>query len=134
MRFAAAWLGLLALAGAQALGHHSLSGVYERSQDTMLEGAVSGFRFINPHPVLVIEVSREDGGRESWELEMDNRRELVNIGITAGTFAAGERVLVRGSLALTRERAMYLWRLDRPADGFWYQQRGGTPSAGTTKP
>jgi hypothetical protein len=29
---------------------------------------------------------------------------------------------------------MYLWRLDRPADGFWYEQRGSTPFAGISKP
>ncbi len=130
MRSRVAWLALLAAAGTPALGHHSLNGVYERSPNTALEGTVAEFRFINPHPVLVIEVSREDGSRESWELEMDNRRELTGIGITAESFTPGERVLVRGSKALTREQAMYLRRLDRPADGFWYEQRGSTPYAG----
>jgi hypothetical protein len=134
MRSTAAWLLPLAAVATPALGHHSLYGVYERSQDTPLEGTVAEFRFVNPHPVLVIEVSRDDGSRESWELEMDNRRELSGIGITAETFTTGERVLVRGSMSLTRERAMYLWRLDRPADGFWYEQRGGTPYAGVSKP
>jgi hypothetical protein len=134
MRSKAAWFSLLAAVGTPAVGHHSLAGVYERSQDTALDGTVAEFRFINPHPVLVIEIGREDGSRESWELEMDNRRELVGIGITAGSFAPGQRVLVRGSLSLTRERAIYLWRLDRPADGYWYEQRGGTPYAGHSKP
>jgi Family of unknown function (DUF6152) len=126
----AAWLATLATVGTPALGHHSLYGVYERSEDTSLEGTVTEFRFVNPHPVLVIEIGREDGSRESWELEMDNRRELAGIGITASSFPPGDRVLVRGSVALTRERAMYLWRLDRPADEFWYEQRGSTPYAG----
>jgi len=130
MRSTATWLALLATVGTPALGHHSLYGVYGREQDTPLEGNVVEFRFINPHPVLVIEVGQDDGSRESWELEMDNRRELVGIGITAETFAPGERVVVEGSLSLTRESAMYLWRLDRPADGFWYEQRGSTPHAG----
>lgn len=134
MRGTAAWLPILAAVAMPAFGHHSLAGVYERSRETPLEGSVVEFRFINPHPVLVIEVSREDGSREPWELEMDNRRELVGIGITAESFVPGERVLVRGSLSLTRERAIYLWRLDRPADGFWYEQRGGTPHAGSSKP
>lgn len=130
MRSTAAWLPILAAAATPALGHHSLYGAYERSEDTALEGAVVEFRFINPHPFLVIEVSREDGSRETWELEMDNRRELAGLGITAQSFAPGERVVVRGSLSLTRDRAIYLWRLDRPADGFWYEQRGSTPYAG----
>jgi hypothetical protein len=42
----------------------------------------------------VIEVSRENGSREPWELEMD-RRELAGIGITAESFQSGDAVLVR---------------------------------------
>lgn len=150
MRFTAAWLSLLALAGAQlpALAHHSLNGVYERSANTVLEGTVREFRYVNPHPVLVIDVAvagdegdESDGDRPdgavitaSWELEMDNRGELSRIGISAETFTPGERVLVRGSRALNGGRALYLRRLDRPADGFWYEQRGSTPYAGVAKP
>lgn len=134
MRVAAAWLSILTLPGSPALGHHSLYGVYERASDTALEGAVREFRYVNPHPVLVIDVRGADGATESWALEMDNRGELTRIGFSAGTFAAGERVLVRGSRALNGERSLYLWRLDRPADGFWYEQRGSTPFAGISKP
>ena len=133
MRRTAAWLAILAAVGTPALGHHSLYGVYERSQDTPLDGTVVEFRFINPHPVLVIEVRREDGSRESWELEMDNRRELAGIGISAASFMPGDRVVAKGSLSLTRGQALYLWRLDRPADGFWYEQRGSTPYVGVSK-
>jgi hypothetical protein len=65
----------------------------------MIASAVSSntpvtFRFINLHPFLVIEVSRENGSREPWELEMD-RRELAGIGITAESFQPGDAVLVR---------------------------------------
>lgn len=83
--------------------------------------------------MLVIEVSREDGSRESWELEMDNRRELSGIGMSAESFMPGDRVVAKGSLSLTRGQALYLWRLDRPSDGFWYEQRGSTPYVGVSK-
>lgn len=134
MRFAASWLPILSMLGAPALGHHSLYGVYERASDTALEGTVREFRYVNPHPVLVIGVRGADGATESWALEMDNRGELARIGLGAGSFAPGERVLVRGSRALNGDRSLYLWRLDRPADGFWYEQRGSTPFAGISKP
>jgi hypothetical protein len=79
---------------------------------------------------------RTDGAviTASWELEMDNRGELSRIGLSAETFKPGERVLVRGSRAQSGGRALYLRRLDRPADGFWYEQRGSTPYAGVAKP
>jgi hypothetical protein len=114
--------------------------VYERSSNTVLEGTVREFRYVNPHPVLVIDVAvagdeadAEPADVEPWQLEMDNRGELSRIGLSAETFTPGERVLVRGSRALNGGRALYLRRLDRPADGFWYEQRGSTPYAGVSK-
>jgi hypothetical protein len=130
MRTRAVWLLLPALSGAPASAHHSFYGVYAPERDTAVEGVVTGFRFVNPHPFLDIDVIREDGSTESWELEMDNRGELARIGITAETFKPGDRVLARGSLALQRNQSMYMWRLDRPADGLWYEQRGTTPYTG----
>jgi hypothetical protein len=121
-----------ALAAPPVLGHHSLSGVYDSADQRSLHGAVVEFRFVNPHPVLVIEVEDDSGARRLWELEMDNRSELARIGVTAETFRPGDTVFVRGSIGLTRPRTLYLRRLDRPADGLWYEQRGSRPYIGTS--
>ena len=91
-----------------------------------LEGIVAEFQLINPHPILLMTV--QDGSRaQQWRLEMDNRHELVAIGVTAGTFRPGDRLVVSGSLARTQPQSLYLLRLDRPADGFWYEQVGQSP-------
>ena len=58
---------------------------------------------------------------------MDNRSELAAIGVTANTFKPGDRVVVTGSLARNEGQRMYLLRLDRAADGFWYEQVGQSP-------
>jgi hypothetical protein len=121
---------LLAGAPEPSAAHHTLSGVYERSQETTMRGVVLEFRFVNPHPILVIAVQAADGESESWQLEMDNRFELSRIGVTAETFSPGDRVFVKGSVGVVRARSFYLWRLDRPADNFWYEQRGTTPYIG----
>lgn len=133
MRPQCSLLLLLALGTAPALGHHSLSGVYDGADQTSLHGAVAEFRFVNPHPVLVIEVDDDSGDGRLWELEMDNRFELARIGVTAETFRPGDRVFVRGSIGLIRPRTLYLRRLDRPADGLWYEQRGSRPYLGTSE-
>lgn len=99
-----------------------------------MRGVVVEFRFVNPHPILVIAVQADEGEPESWQLEMDNRFELTRIGVTEETFSAGDEVLVRGSVGVVRARSFYLWRLDRPADGFWYEQRGSTPYIGGLEP
>lgn len=118
----AAWL----VAGQTAAAHHSIAGMYDASQNTTYEGQVVHFQFINPHPILVVAVQR--GGRtEQWQMEMDNRRELSAIGFTETTFRPGDRVVVHGSPARHEAQRLYIRRLERPADGFGYEQIGNSP-------
>ena len=90
----------LALAAASASAHHSIAGVYDGSRQVTVEGEVTEFRFVNPHPIVVIDVAAA-GGPQSWQLEMDNRFELAGIGITADTFEPGDRVIATGSASRT---------------------------------
>ncbi|HEY8520947.1 MAG TPA: DUF6152 family protein [Gammaproteobacteria bacterium] len=123
------WSLVLALAWAAeaAQGHHSIAGVYDSARPVTVEGRVTAFRFVNPHPILVIDVPGA-AGKESWQLEMDNRFELAQVGITGETFAPGDRVVATGSAHRTESRRLYLRRLDRPADGARYEQVGSRPS------
>ena len=126
----------LALAAAIAIctqpvrAHHSIYGIYDRSRPATLDGTVADFQLINPHPFLFIDVADSSGAAERWRLEMDNRTELADIGVTAGTFKPGDRVVVTGSLARTQPHSLYLLRLDRSSDGFWYEQVGSSPRIG----
>jgi hypothetical protein len=113
--------------GAPAAAHHSISSIYDGSRRVTLDGSVTEFQLINPHPFLFIEVKDGHGAPQRWRLEMDNRSELAAIGVTAATFKPGDRVVVSGSLARTQPESLYLLRLDRPADGFRYEQVGNTP-------
>lgn len=124
----AAVAGLLGLT-AVVHAHHSIAGIYDSSNPISFEAVVVEFQFVNPHPFVV--VSRTEGGTaQSWRLEMDNRFELSGIGITASTLREGDRVRVSGSPARDRSRALYVRRLERPADGFWYEQVGNSPRIG----
>jgi hypothetical protein len=116
---------LLAVDGA-ADAHHSIAGYYNTSRETTIDGVVAEFQFINPHPFVVVDV-RRTGAPERWELEMDNRFELAQIGFTETTLRPGDRVVVSGSPAHRESRRLYIQRLDRPADGFSYHQVGNRP-------
>jgi hypothetical protein len=109
-----------------AHSHHSIAGVYDSTRQMTVAGRVTEFRFVNPHPILVIEV---DVGteRQSWQLEMDNRFELADVGMSAESYTVGDQVVATGSLARTEPQRLYLRRLDRPADGFRYEQVGSRP-------
>ena len=100
------------------VAHHSLAGVYDSSKPVSVEGVVSEFHFVNPHPFVTV-TAKGDGGRAvEWRLELDNRYELEAIGMTSRTLLRGDRITAKGSRA--REgNGMYVLRLDRAADGFW---------------
>jgi len=116
---------IVAIADAQA--HHSISAIYDSAEEITVEGRVTEFQFVNPHPILIIEAAGEGGSPELWRLEMDNRSELAAIGIDVTTFKPGDRVVARGSAAREEQQRLYLLQLDRPADGLRYEQIGSRP-------
>ena len=107
--------------------HHSLSGVYDTSREITIEGLVAQFQFVNPHPFVTLSIKTASDATQQWRLEMDNRSELVEIGISSGTFKPGDRVIASGSPGRDQAQALYVRRLDRPADGLRYEQVGSTP-------
>jgi hypothetical protein len=117
-----ALLAVTSLAGA----HHSIAGMYNTSRDVKLDGTVAQFKFIQPHPYLLVDVLR-NGVTEQWHLELDNRFELAGIGITESTLKPGDRIVVSGSPAFREPQHLYVQRLERPADGFGFEQVNNTP-------
>jgi hypothetical protein len=127
---AAVALAGLGLVPAAVRTHHSLAGVYDSSKQVKVEGDVARFHFVNPHPYLTVTVKGADGRSADWRLEMDNRFELEAIGMTSASFSRGDRILASGSRGHGDANSLYIRRLDRPLDGFWYEQIGSTPSVG----
>ena len=126
----AKWISCLALgialSGIALQAHHSISAIYDSSKQVTVDGVVRDFQFVNPHPFLMIDVA--DGSRTlEWRLEMDNRFELVGVGVKADTLKAGDRIVATGSQSRERPQGLYVMRLDRPADGFRYEQIGASP-------
>jgi hypothetical protein len=113
------------LFAAPVYGHHSLS-EYDAARELSLTVVVREFHFVNPHPYLVAEV-RAGSLSSVWRLELDNRFELVQIGMTASTFTAGEQLLVSGRPGRDQKSILYVRELDRPADGFRYEQLSSSP-------
>ena len=122
-------LGALAswamLAIAPLNGHHSLS-EYDMSRRITLDALVREFHFVNPHPYLVVS-GRLDGVTRLWRLEMDNRFELIDVGMTARTFARDDQLVVSGAPGHDGKAVLYVRELDRAADGFRYEQLGSSP-------
>jgi uncharacterized protein DUF6152 len=125
-------LGVLVL-GATIEAHHAISAIYDNSKPITLRGTVTEFQFVNPHPFVMMEVGDERGQAQTWQLEMDNRFELVAIGMTADSLKKGDRVVVTGGPARARSNGLYVLRLDREADGLRYEQIGASPKLTRTR-
>ena len=113
--------------------HHSIAGVYDNEKKVTIEGIVAQFQFVNPHPFLMMDVKQDDGSAQPWRLEMDNLSELTEVGMTSQTLKPGDRIVVSGSPGRTRPQSLYIRRLDRPSDGFWYEQVGSSPRIRTPR-
>lgn len=117
----------VAFVGTTGSAHHSIATVYDSSRQATIEGVVVSFQFINPHPIVTLKVDASNGKTEEWRLEMDNRSELAVIGMTADILRPGDHIIVTGSLARTQANGLYVRRLERPTDGFQYEQVGSSP-------
>ena len=118
-------LGMVTIAVAPMAAHHSLS-EYDATRQLTLTVVVREFHFVNPHPYLIADAGV--GSLSSvWRLELDNRFELVQIGMTAKTCTPGEQLLVSGRPGRDEKPIIYVRELDRPADGFRYEQLSSSP-------
>ena len=116
-----------ALLGVATQAHHSISAVYDDTQRVTIEGVVTQFQFVNPHPLVVMDVKDSAGNAQQWRLEMDTHRELADIGFTNEPLKPGERLVIIGSRARRQPQSLYIRRLERPSDGFAYEQVGNSP-------
>ena len=116
----------ITIAGDRLAAHHSVPAMYDTRREIRIAGAIVQVGFVNPHPFLIVDVRGSDG-IERWTLEMDNRSELTEAGFTPTTLRPGDQVSIAGNPAWREARHMYIMRLDRPADGFAYQQVDNRP-------
>jgi len=123
---------MLAGSATAAVAHHSIAGVYDSKSSVTVDGVVSEFHFVNPHPFVIVSADR-NGQPETWKLELDNRFELVDAGMKTDTLKAGDRIVARGSRARDGSRSLYALRIDRPADGFYMEQVGSSPKIGRAR-
>lgn len=130
MRWLLGFAASAVLAGATLQAHHAIASIYDSGNPRKIEGRVVDFQFVNPHPFVIIEMDDSAGRTQQWRLDMDNRFELVEIGMTAATMKPGDRIVVTGAPARDRSRSLYVRRLERAADGFWYEQVGSSPKVG----
>jgi len=104
------------LLGTAASGHHSFSAVYDASRTITVQGVVTEFRLINPHALMLMDVTDDSGKVVSWTVEFAGRLNLSEGGWTERTIVPGQRVSVTGNPTHVAGPRMAFVRLLR-ADG-----------------
>ena len=107
--------GVVVLGGAVG-AHHAFSPVYDDKRTVTVAGVVTQFRFVNPHAFLSLDVTDDTGKTSKWTVEFAGRLNLSEIGWTAESLKAGERVSVTGNPTHTPSQQIAFVRIVK-ADG-----------------
>jgi Family of unknown function (DUF6152) len=110
-------LAIPVLAVAATHAHHAFSPVYDAKRTIDVEGVVTQFRFVNPHAMVLMDVTDKKTGKVvKWNVEFAGRLNLEEAGWTAESIKVGERVKITGNPAWKSDQRMAFVKLVR-ADG-----------------
>jgi hypothetical protein len=102
---------LLATSG-PAGAHHGQAGLFDESRVIEVRGSVKEWSFVNPHPVLTLEVTDAAGARADWEVYFGPQAasRMRQRGFSADTFKVGEALVVIGHPATAAQaRGVDVW-------------------------
>jgi hypothetical protein len=104
-------------------GHHGQAGLFDDTRTVEMTGSVKEWSFVNPHPVLILEVRDANGTAADWDVYFGPQAvsALRKRGFSAATFEVGEPLIVKGHPATAAgARGIDVWGADssvRRADG-----------------
>jgi hypothetical protein len=107
---------LLLLAGGAVHAHHSFAVFFDSDRTVTVRGAVTDFQFRNPHGLIRIRITGQDGSETVWKAETNSPSILERRGWKKDTLKAGEIVTMEGWPARDGSNYMRLRTVKR-ADG-----------------
>jgi tRNA(Ile2) C34 agmatinyltransferase TiaS len=122
-------LGLLVSSG-PLFAHHGAS-AYDNSTMTTLKGTVTDFQFIQPHPLIFLDVKDANGNVQKWFVEMTAPNHLVHFGWNGHKLHPGDEITVMGHVAKNGNKTLNLSKI-YAADG--QQIPLGAPPADSKAP
>ena len=98
--FGLAALVSLFLVSVPALAHHGFAGRYDEEHPVTVSGTVAEFQFINPHSLIIFEVSDATGKVERWQAELGSAGSLHRAdGWNEDTLKPGDKITIIGPRA-----------------------------------
>jgi hypothetical protein len=115
--------GLITIASASALAHHSAA-MFEEKKTITVEGVVKEFQFTNPHSWLLVDVTDKNGKVTTWGFEAEGPSTLQRAGIRPSEFPIGTKLTITGR-PMKDGRPAAIWESAVRADGKKYNPREG---------
>lgn len=110
---------------ASARAHHSGAVFYEKGGEITITGTVQEFRFHNPHAIIIVTRTNDDGEAERWTVETSSPSALRRRGWSSDSLHAGETVTLDGVRAKDGSLLMRVLTVTK-SDGTVVGERRGT--------
>jgi hypothetical protein len=88
--------GVLLLATAPIVAHHSFAAEYDRGRTITVTGSVTKLEWTNPHARLYVMGTDETGKMQEWDFELGPPNGLMRNGWRRDSLKAGLKVVVEG--------------------------------------
>jgi hypothetical protein len=98
--------GLLMASGV-LLAHHGTA-AYDTSKSVTVKGTVTDFQFVNPHVIVLLDVTDDLGNVQKWQGELTSPNHLVRAGWTKVSIKAGDQVTVTGYPAKSGANSLWI--------------------------
>ncbi len=86
----------LACSSNTTFAHHSFAAEFDIKRPVELRGTVTKVELINPHSWIHIEVTAQDGSKETWMIEGGSPNQVLRKGFTKNSIPLGSELLVKG--------------------------------------
>lgn len=106
---------LLATTGA-VHAHHSFAAEFLADETAVFHGVVTEVWFKNPHVRYYIEITKEDGSKEQWDIRASSPALLVRRGWTKESIQEGDEIIVTGFLGRDNRKILSVQTIEL-ADG-----------------
>jgi hypothetical protein len=89
---------VLLVISVSSAAHHGAAGLFDEARTVELKGVVKEWTFVNPHPVLILEIAEANGEAADWDIYFGPQAvaALRRRGFSAATFVIGENIVVKG--------------------------------------
>lgn len=106
VRLVTALAGLLMASG--LLWAHHGTAAYDTSKSVTVKGTVTDFQFINPHVIVLLDVTDDKGSVQKWQGELTSPNHLVRAGWTKVSIKPGDQVTVTGYPAKSGANSLWI--------------------------